>query len=823
MMRTINRALLGAIFAGVLLPPNALAQSVLEEVVVTAQRREQSLQEVPISVTAFSGVELERQNIRQATDYLSLTPNVSFTEDGQQGARGLGIAVRGVNNLVTGENAFAPSIGIYLDEFSVASVPNGVANPFLPDMQRVEVLRGPQGTYFGRNAVGGALNLTTRAPTDEFGYKISVGAESYNNAGEMFTVTGIANLPLAENFKVRASLFYEDSGGLVDNVCAAGASAADCPIAAANGYTPTGEGDSGHEYIMGRVKALWDVNDDTSVTGTFIYSKEEQGMDENVPSGFLDIDTTDTFGVTAAVDPRIGAPGEGFWPNNRNQATHDLPENNELETFVGILNITHQLSEHITVKSISGLIKAEQIRLFDNDLLGGVDVVQRDNEYDGFSWSTELRMQASFDVVDITLGFMYAKDQQTQNNKVGVGASGPLGHDANPPNGLGLLPPFFPQGMGLALNHKVYKLRSIALFGDATWHATDRMDIFAGGRYSDEGVSNRLTGAAFFPGPPFACAGFPANSCAFRNGNRPTVSNKENFSDFAPRGGARYQVTDDLGVYAIISKGYKAGGTSLGYDSNNNDAALVSPFAKEKLWNFELGAKSELFDNRVRLNASVFHLEWDDLQFESFRFLTPGQLGSNFEQTISIEDADATGFEVEFLAVPTDRWTFTGGFGYLDTEITSATTAELTGGYIVNLQGLEMAKAPELTANLTGEYRWPVGANEAWVRVEYIHRDGQYSDIEGLTNQQTRGPSPNQGLTRVTDPGEFPYRSPDYDLVHIRAGFEMGNFSFNAYVQNLFDEEYYTGTQENFGLTGIRLRPHPRFFGGTVSYRFGGI
>ena len=121
---------------------------------------------------------------------------------------------------------------------------------------------------------------------------------------------------------------------------------------------------------------------------------------------------------------------------------------------------------------------------------------------------------------------------------------------------------------------------------------------------------------------------------------------------------------------------------------------------------------------------------------------------------------------------------------------------------------------------MAGDYRFPLGEGEALLRLEYVHRDGQYSDIEGLTNAQTTGPSPNAGLARALN-GEFPYRSPDYDLLNFRAGYDIGPWSFNFYVQNLTDEEYYTGTQENFGLSGIRLRPNPRFFGGFVSYTFG--
>ena len=139
--------------------------------------------------------------------------------------------------------------------------------------------------------------------------------------------------------------------------------------------------------------------------------------------------------------------------------------------------------------------------------------------------------------------------------------------------------------------------------------------------------------------------------------------------------------------------------------------------------------------------------------------------------------------------------------------------------------GLDLPKAPEVTANLAGEYRWVVGANaEAWVRLEYIHRDGQYADIEGIANRQLHGPTPNNAmLTHTSGPNEFPYRTPDHDLLNLRAGVEWGSWSVTGFVQNLTDEKYYTGTQENFGVSGIRLRPNPRTFGGAVSYSYGGI
>ncbi len=800
------------------IPVYAQSGAVLEEVIVTAQRREQNLQEVPVSVTAFTGATLDQRNIKSATEYLSLTPGVSFTEDGQTGSRGLGIAIRGINNLVSGENAFVNSIGIYLDEFSVASVPNQVANPNLADMERVEVLRGPQGTYFGRNALGGALNITSRKPSDEFEGKIVIGAETYDDAGDMYNVTGVLNVPVSEDFKLRGVLYYEDSDGFVENACGKGASAASCPAAAENGFTPNGAKDSGHETVNFRLHAAWDVSEDTSVLASLHVTDEEQGTDENVPSGVQDLDSLDSFSLSTALDP-----GVGFYPNNRNTLSHDIDEFTDNKSVVGVLNITHALNETTTIKSITGFIDAELDRRFDNDLAGGADTLVRDNAYEGFSWSTELRIEFDKDDYLFVAGILYAEDEQEQDNKVGISsnATATVG-------GVGWLPPF-PTGLGLALNSKQFEVESLAIFADYTWHVSDKLDLIVGARYTQDDVTNEVAGFGIgptccFPGSP----GFPGGPGfdffnSFANSARPVSAADDDFTDVSPRFVARYQVNDDVNVYGTISKGYKAGGISVGNNTNaDGQPAFNVPFDEETLWNYEIGFKSELMDHRVRLNGSVFYLEWSDLQMESFRFLTPGDLSSNFEQAINVEDAEAFGAELELTAAVTDQLTITSSVGYLDTEITSDTLAEITGGFVVALKGLEIPKAPELTFNITGEYRFPIGDNEAWVQLEFIHRDGQFSDVEGLTYEQTDGPSPNDGPARnsIAQHGDFPFKTPDYDLWNARAGFEMENWQFAAYVQNLSDEEYYTGTQENFGVTGMRLRPHPRTIGGSISYSF---
>ncbi|MFM7272921.1 MAG: TonB-dependent receptor, partial [Gammaproteobacteria bacterium] len=576
-----------------LLPLTALpafaqpSDSGLEEVTVTAQRREQNLQEVPISITAFSGEAIARSNIRSASEYLSLTPNVSYTEDGQTGARGIGIAVRGVGTMVSGENAFINTVGVYVDEFSVVSVPNQVSNPELPDMERVEILRGPQGTYFGRNAVGGALNLVTKRPTEEFEAEIRSGYESYGGGNSGWSMGGMVNVPMSENFRVRAVGRYEDTDGYVDNICRTGASPAECPGAAENNARPNGAKNSGHETVFLRLSADWDVGERTTIRTTFFHTDEDQGTDENVPSGVLDLDSADTFGISVAQDP-----GTGFWDDNQDELSHDINEESANKSTIGILNVSHEISDSMTLKWVTGFIDASLNRRFDNDLVGGMDTLVRNNSYDGNSWSTELRLEITQDDFDLVVGGLYAQDKQTQKNNVATSST-----PTATINGIGVLPPF-PEGLGLAKNSKEFDVESQAIFADVTWHASDRLDVSLGARYTQDTVKNELAAFGIRPtcGPPGApgCS-FPQFFGGFINAPRPKANGDEDFDDITPRLVARYELSDSMSIYGTISKGYKAGGSSLGNNTNaDGQPAFAVKFDEETLWNYEIGFKSEL-------------------------------------------------------------------------------------------------------------------------------------------------------------------------------------------------------------------------------------
>ena len=836
------------------------AQGILEEIVVTAQRREQNLQDVPVSVTAFTGATLENLKITEASQYLQMTPNVSYTEDGQVGARGISIAMRGVSNINTDESAFIQSIGVYLDEFSVAAVANATLNPQLLDLERVEVLRGPQGTYFGRNSVGGALNIQTQRPTDEFGYKIIAGGHGYETTGSQWNAGAIVNIPFSDNFKARAVLFYEDNSGIVKNI------------------VPDG-GDSGHDFVMGRINAEFTPSDATTINVTFMRTVEEQGMDETVPSGVWDTDTVATFQLNRPDGATFNSPlddGTGFWPQNRDKAAHTaIGERNDNSSTISILNITHQLTDEITLKSITGRIDTRNEKVFDNDLVPE-DLVNRYQAKEAESWSTEFRVEFSNEQFDWITGFLYAKDDVADVPLDGAPGGGPgvvtgvttavdggvsldpvPGGNPNVPIVMpgvvdfaltGALPPLFDLSGGavpggfhlwhfvgggtpdrqpplcLGCGFRKNKNESWSVFSDITWHATEQLDLTVGFRYTEDDINASAERLGLTRRPRLA--------------DMPVFANADTFDDFTPRFSIGWQATDDMRLYGTVSRGYKAGGYTIDFNSAGgapNRGIVNEKFDEETLWNYEVGLRSEWFDRRLRLNVSAFYLEWDDLQLETFFFTVPGDATSNIQKTINVEEAEAKGFELELAAAPAERFLITAGLGYTDSEINSDDFARISGNLTVSLKGRTLPRAPEWTWNMGMHYSWPWDGNEMYISGEWIYRDSQFSTIEDTTYRQTSGVAipanpllPATGdnvLAVMPDRSDgFPFRSPDYHLVNIRAGAIINEtWEITAYVNNVFDEEYFTGTGENFGLSGFRLRPHPRYFGGSVSYSFGGI
>jgi iron complex outermembrane receptor protein len=762
----------------------------LQEIIVTAQRREENLQSVPISVTAFTGEMIERGNISSAADYLSLTPNASFSEDANWGSSGVNLSIRGVSDLKTGQNSVVNAIGIYLDGFSVVSLPTSTFNPKLGDMQSVEVLRGPQGTYFGRNSLGGALNLTTRVPGAELGGEVIGGAENFSTRGSQDNGTVIVNLPITSEFSTRGVFNYENSSGMVQNV------------------NPNGVG-TGHKDMSGRVTALWTPTDQTTVKMTLMRSDDNQAGDETIPSGVWNVDTVTGYVLGVSnLTQAVNECGVGFWPQNQSRVCRDGNEYTKDDTSLAILNVAQNLSSGVVLKWISGIAHETGARYYDGDGVGEFDNFNNFEQRNGTSYSTELRAEMTTPKYVWVVGALYANDRQELHNDVLAGTQ------TNAPIDGAVLLPFIPDDFCFSCTDRHFELSSASIFTDLTYHATSNLELIGGGRFTHDDVTTTLINEGVI---------FPNLS------STGVAEGKPSFTDFSPRIGTRYAVDDDLNFYGTISKGYKAGGTSVGFNANPSlvplPAIIEQPFRAETLWNYEAGMKSEWLDHRLRVNASVFYLDWHDLQLEAYRFLVPGNLESKFALTTNINRARGEGAELEFTGLVTSRFTLSGALGYLDTKILQSPLVELSGGYKADLVGLPVPKSPPFTANFSADYRWSVGTGDLSTRAEFVHRDGQYSDIEALTWKQTRGTAPPDCAPACFLPATsngFPFHTPSYNLVNLRATYDVDGVSTELYVDNLFDEIYYTGTAEDYGLAGIHLRPHPRILGIQVEYKFGG-
>jgi iron complex outermembrane receptor protein len=636
----------------------------LEEIIVTAQRREQSLQDVGVSVTAFTSEDLERSNITEAKDYLLSTPNVSFSEDGQTGNRSINISIRGVGNVALGESSVANSIGYYMDDFNIGAVSNGTVNPPLIDVERIEVLRGPQGTYFGRNTSGGAINITTKKPSEEAYTEFGADYSSFNDAGDTQGVYGVLNTPLSDRFFLRTVLSYETSSGLVENV------------------NPNGTKDSGYDLSHARIAGRWLASDATTVDLSLTVMDEENGFDAGIGSGVLDLDTRGIFGDGfVPIDDQLG-----FYATNKNKVNHNTPEKNDNQFTVLNARVKYE-ADGYTFKSITGLITSETQRVFDQDNISA-DAIIRHNDYEADSFSQEVRWEFTRDNSEWVVGALYAKDEQEQFNSITAGTQGSY---TNPVTGeeIGLLPPI-PAGFRINENNLSFETESLALFADYTWHVSDRLSLSVGGRYSRDEISNRSFGVVAF------------------EGSIPDIAASETFSDFSPKLSFDYDINDDVRAYGVVSQGYKAGGVQLNGNIAEGQRFRVVPFDEEKVTNVEFGIKSYFSNRRVQLNASVFSVSGDDLQAEANFLADPNDISSATTITNNASDASIKGAELEFAILASEHLTLSGGLGVLDSEFDSFTNAQVVTRAL-DLSNQALPGAPELTANLAAQYDFENG------------------------------------------------------------------------------------------------------------------
>ncbi len=715
---------------------DASAQGI-EEVIVTAQRREQNLQEVPIAISAFTADAIEKAMFSDIGDYVTRTPNASFITNGSRSRRQ--VSIRGVTNFLGFVGT--STTGFYVDDFSVAG---STINPPIMDIERIEILRGPQATYFGRNALGGGISVTTRKPTDEFEASLMADVSRFNT----FDVEGVLNVPVVEDkFAMRFNVKSATSDGNIENIH---------PIGGGN--------DSEYEYV--RSSFRFTPSDNLTIDTSFLYATEDVGMREGVPSGVFSNFAGNV--LFAGQFPDRDGDGRsdpfvdtvGFYPENRDRTNFNTPQSVGTSIRNGVIRIDYERND-LLFTSISGIINSDFF------LNGDIDGSSRDffNEFRNLerqSISTEFRVQNTDDSrLRWSVGVLYAEDDGDDWNRTFVGAEEVFG---------------LPNGFLIDREDSATRDNTWAIFGQVDYDITDRLSVSFGGRYNEETKESNISG--------------------FSGGFEQVLSVKDTFSDFSPRLAFNYVVSDTVNLYATISKGFKSGGVQI---APNPDAETFDP---ETLWNYEFGVKADLLDQRMRLNAAVFYMDWTDLQvaFQENLIDDNGDF-ILFGGVNNADSATSIGAEISATAIVADNWLVNVNVGYLDAEFDRFTA--LIDGSNRLLDGRVIPNSPELTANADVEYGFKYSAAwEGYVRAEWVFRD----EIKPNT-------------TSLIYSG-FPWDVPSYDYVNLRIGAESDSMRLVVYAENLFDSNYYTNAYQKAFAGGLFIEPSFRTYGVRATFMF---
>lgn len=730
----------------------------LEEVTVTAQRRVENVKDVPISVTVFDAAAIEQQNFQGVGSYFDQTPNVSFTSEGTRDRKEL--ALRGISDQLSPDNNIREgSFGFYIDDFNVAQ---GTSNPEIVDIDRIEVLRGPQGTYFGRNAVGGAINITTKQPTNDFFAEASSQYSSFNTVDSH----AILNLPLIDNLlAVRIVGRDETSDGNIKNV------------------NPIGGGDNS-KYTYGKVIVRYTPTENLTIDTTGTASNEVVAMRNGVPSGVFGDFGCELYGGSPYSKPNPGylgptrtpytcpflpvdPDGLGVYPNNVNTVNYNRGQGDGTHLSY-VSNRIKYAAEDFTVTNVVGYLYSNEFEGGDIDG-SGLDLFYEAESIKRSSVSEELRIQSvpgAGRAFDWTGGFYYGHDYGHVNQYTYAGSVG--GALFGVPEGFELT-----SSLGDSSDY------SDALFGEVDWHAAQNLSFTLGARYTHENVSND---------------GYNTSGAQVLN----YVNGSASFNNFSPRLTALYEIDSLTNLYATVSRGFKAGGVeALPVAQGGNQV-----YKPETLWNYEFGVKSESADHRLRLDADVFLMNWKDIQAD----YSVGQVSSGGVSFITgIANAAAArsyGFETELTALVVSGLTVGGGAGYDRAYYVSFTDAESGLGTTGDLSGRTLPNAPMWTLHAESQYTHNFDADQSgFLRLEWHYKGGIVSDQNSEFHTG------------------FPWDVPSYNVWNLRAGYTRGNWTVVAYDENLLNKRYYTNAYEKAFVDGMYVEPGFRSMGVRVTVK----
>lgn len=751
----------------------------IEEIIVTATKREESVQTVGLSVTAVSGEELLARGAVDFVDFAVSVPNLAFgsTDDGVLANRT--ISLRGIEGLNT--------TSFYIDDVPL----DESLDPLVLDVERIEVLRGPQGTLFGARGLGGTIRIITKKPEFDrvFGSVHAAVSNTKQSGNANYSIDGNANIPFTDSFAARITAYYNYEEGVFDRVVGPSTAPGVASLSSSDeglaGDAPARFQDVDDKEIYGGQLALrFDATDRLTFNGKVMYQRTEL-------SGFplADFVTNETTG-------NLILEGDDF----TQERLFTIEEGGTDEWLQLSLNASFETSFG-TFTSSTGYFTRDTFEQEDTSefvsftLLGPIlqgaglptaptaipSPIFQTLEFDTFV--EEIRFVSEFDSpMELTLGAFY---QDTQDNEAFDPPNIASGFDAAFSGFLGA-PEGGLSGTGdlIFTSNTPTDIEEIGVFGEFTYNLSERLRATLGARYFDTEVASSDVTSGF-------AAGGLDNIV-------PLTTQQEEGFNF--KGLVEYEATDSIFLYASIAEGFRIGGTNgllpatLGCPAQAEALGFAgdeaNSFTSDSLVSYEAGAKTSWYDGRFSLNAAAFHIDFDNIQQRVL--LTCG-----FDFVGNVGAARSRGFELEASARPAKGWLLQASAGYTEAEFT-----EDVAGIAEDREPLQ--QVPKWTVAATIDHEAPAFEDFMW----FLRSDFSYV---------------GSSISTVVD-SNSPRVRPSFSLINARAGLRNQQYEFVLFVDNLFDDDAIfsdnrTLAAEAAGRPRI-VRGRPRTIGVEIRSRF---
>ncbi|MBK5263878.1 MAG: TonB-dependent receptor [Alphaproteobacteria bacterium] len=727
--------------SGAALAQAAEAEAYGDAIIVTATKRAENLQDIPLAITAIGNKQLDELQVTKFEDYVRYLPSVSYQTAGPGAAK---VYFRGV---ASGENAnhstSQPSVGVYLDEQPITTI-QGALDVHLYDIARVEALAGPQGTLYGASSEAGTIRIITNKPdTSGFYGAADVEVNTVAHGGEGYIGEGFVNAPLNDRIALRVVGWYKKDAGYIDNIPGslvfpsleadqgtAAATLSNAPYAK-NNYNDV-------ETYGGRAALKIDLDDSWTVTPQIMGQKQNINGSFAVESGLGDLQTMqfnperqddDWYQAALTIEGKIG---------------------NWDVTYAGAYNkrkITAQL-DYADYAYFYDALFGSGANFYDNndDLVSPNQYIQSVDRFT--KQSHELRFASPADArVRFIGGFFYQRQAHNIEQNYIVDN---IADSITVPG----------TASDIWLTKQLRVDRDYAAFGEITADVTEKFSVTLGTRiykydnslvgffgYSD-GFSSGTGVAACFAGP--IVSGSPCTNVDKRTKN----------TDFLHKISLTYKFDDDKLIYFTNSRGYRPGGI--------NRRGTLPPYQADFIDNFELGWKTSWLDHKVRFNGAIYQLNWSDVQL-SFLGL------SGLSEVRNASDARIRGVEADVMIQPVTGLTLSSGMSYNDAKITKQFCPDSGTSVDCAPSGTRLPITAKFKANALGRYEFPVGGMKAHVQGSLVYEGKRTADIRPIEN-----------FLR----GELPA----YTTVDMSTGVEGSRWSLELYVRNLFDKRGYTST-----------------------------